>query len=136
MGSPVQEHRVAIANDLQWTEGKLETLGSPHNYINQENLTIFSVTSPLVAPWSFTGLPNSHPSAVYLSRENIQFLVFPDDETVALLRQSPHHETLIINLPGSPNAVKESLGAVLDVIPHAIEKSKGDPSDCAPLHST
>lgn len=43
---------------------------------------------------------------------------------------------LIINLPGSPNAVKEGLGAVLDVIPHAIEKSKGDPSDCASLDST
>ena len=29
--------------------------------------------------------------------------------------------TLILNLPGSPNAVKENLGAVLSVLQHAIE---------------
>jgi molybdenum cofactor synthesis domain-containing protein len=39
--------------------------------------------------------------------------------------------SLIINLPGSPKAVKESLSVILDVIPHAIEKIKGDPSECA-----
>lgn len=38
---------------------------------------------------------------------------------------------LIINLPGSPKAVKENLSVILDVIPHAIEKLKGDPSECA-----
>ncbi len=40
-------------------------------------------------------------------------------------------QTLIINLPGSPKAVKENLQAVLDVIPHAIEKIKGDTGECA-----
>jgi len=39
--------------------------------------------------------------------------------------------TLIINLPGSPRAVKENLEAVMDVIPHAVEKIKGDTSECA-----
>ena len=39
--------------------------------------------------------------------------------------------TLIINLPGSPKAVRENLDAILDVIPHAIEKIKGDPSECS-----
>jgi molybdopterin adenylyltransferase len=39
-------------------------------------------------------------------------------------------DALIINLPGSPKAVKESLSVILDVIPHAIEKIKGDPSEC------
>jgi molybdenum cofactor synthesis domain-containing protein len=38
---------------------------------------------------------------------------------------------LIINLPGSPKAVRESLEAILDVIPHAIEKIKGSTKDCA-----
>lgn len=39
--------------------------------------------------------------------------------------------TLIINLPGSPKAVLENLGVVLDVIPHAVEKIKGSTEDCA-----
>ena len=40
-------------------------------------------------------------------------------------------QTLIINLPGSPKAVKENLEAILEVIPHAIEKIKGDTQECA-----
>ncbi|MBM4135881.1 MAG: MogA/MoaB family molybdenum cofactor biosynthesis protein [Nitrospira sp.] len=40
-------------------------------------------------------------------------------------------ESLIINLPGSPKAVQENLDVILGVIPHAIEKIKGDPSECA-----
>jgi len=39
--------------------------------------------------------------------------------------------TLIINLPGSPKAVRENLDVILDIIPHAIEKIKGDISECA-----
>lgn len=39
--------------------------------------------------------------------------------------------TLIVNLPGSPKAVKENLEVIIDVLPHAIEKIKGDPRDCA-----
>jgi molybdenum cofactor synthesis domain-containing protein len=39
--------------------------------------------------------------------------------------------TLIINLPGSPKAVRENLESIVDVIPHAIEKIKGDTSECA-----
>ncbi len=40
-------------------------------------------------------------------------------------------QTLIVNLPGSPKAVRENLAAILPALPHAIEKIKGDPSDCA-----
>lgn len=40
-------------------------------------------------------------------------------------------QTLIVNLPGSPKAVKENLEVILDILPHAIEKIKGDTSDCA-----
>jgi molybdenum cofactor synthesis domain-containing protein len=39
--------------------------------------------------------------------------------------------TLIINLPGSPSAVRENLEVILDIIPHAIEKIKGDTTECA-----
>jgi molybdopterin adenylyltransferase len=40
-------------------------------------------------------------------------------------------KALIINLPGSPKAIKEGLEAVLEVIPHAVEKIKGDTAECA-----
>jgi molybdenum cofactor synthesis domain-containing protein len=39
--------------------------------------------------------------------------------------------SLLINLPGSPKAVRENLEAILEALPHAIEKIKGDPSECA-----
>ena len=38
---------------------------------------------------------------------------------------------LIVNLPGSPKAVREGLECILPVLPHAIAKIKGDPADCA-----
>ncbi len=40
-------------------------------------------------------------------------------------------ETLIVNLPGSPKAVKEGLEVIIDVLPHAIEKIKGSEEECA-----
>jgi len=40
-------------------------------------------------------------------------------------------ECLIVNLPGSPKAVKEGIDTIIDVIPHAIEKIKGTGEDCA-----
>lgn len=39
--------------------------------------------------------------------------------------------TLIVNLPGSPKAVKECLAAILPALPHALEKLAGDTRDCA-----
>lgn len=39
-------------------------------------------------------------------------------------------QTLIINLPGSPKAAVENLGAVWQVIGHAVEKIRGDQRDC------
>lgn len=38
--------------------------------------------------------------------------------------------TLIVNLPGSLKAVKENLEVLLPVFPHALEKIRGDQSDC------
>jgi molybdopterin adenylyltransferase len=58
------------------------------------------------------------------------------------LRKTPHamisravagirKQTLVINLPGSPRAVRENLAVILPALVHTIEKIKGDPSDCA-----
>jgi molybdenum cofactor synthesis domain-containing protein len=35
------------------------------------------------------------------------------------------NKTLIINLPGSPKGAKESLGVILDVLPHAVDMMLG-----------
>ena len=39
-------------------------------------------------------------------------------------------QTLIVNLPGSPKAVRENLAVLLPALPHALRKLKGDPEDC------
>ncbi len=40
-------------------------------------------------------------------------------------------KTLIVNLPGSPKAVREGLQVILPAIPHTLEKARGDPGECA-----
>ena len=39
--------------------------------------------------------------------------------------------SLIINLPGSPRAVRENLAVLMPCLPHALAKLAGDPADCA-----
>jgi len=39
--------------------------------------------------------------------------------------------TLIVNLPGSEKAVRESLAAILPALPHGVEILKGAASECA-----
>ncbi|MBW1917486.1 MAG: MogA/MoaB family molybdenum cofactor biosynthesis protein [Deltaproteobacteria bacterium] len=39
-------------------------------------------------------------------------------------------QTLIINLPGSPRAVRENLAVVLPALPHALEKIQGRAAEC------
>ncbi|HDL53739.1 MAG TPA: hypothetical protein ENH32_07165 [Proteobacteria bacterium] len=38
--------------------------------------------------------------------------------------------TVIINLPGSPKAVRESMAVLLPFLLHLIEEVKGDPTKC------
>ncbi|MBE0712364.1 MAG: MogA/MoaB family molybdenum cofactor biosynthesis protein [Candidatus Aminicenantes bacterium] len=42
--------------------------------------------------------------------------------------------TLIVNLPGSEKAVRESLEAVLPALPHGVDILKGAASECAKPH--
>lgn len=38
--------------------------------------------------------------------------------------------TLIINLPGSPRAVRECLEVIMPALPHAIEVLRGEVGEC------
>jgi len=40
---------------------------------------------------------------------------------------------LIVNLPGSPKAVRENLAAILPALPHGLEMLAGGPADCGAL---
>jgi molybdenum cofactor synthesis domain-containing protein len=40
-------------------------------------------------------------------------------------------QSIIINLPGSPKAAAECLSFIEAALPHALEKVKGDPGECA-----
>ena len=40
-------------------------------------------------------------------------------------------KTLIVNLPGSPKAVKESLGFILDSLDHGLRILRGTAAECA-----
>jgi len=42
--------------------------------------------------------------------------------------------TLIVNLPGSEKAVRESLAAILPALPHGVDILKGRTSECAKPH--
>jgi len=42
---------------------------------------------------------------------------------------------LIINLPGSPKAVRECLEVVLPALPHALETLKGQAGECGAVET-
>lgn len=99
VGSPQQHHQVHVANDVLWVDGDLQTLGDPHNYINQEGLDFLRIMNPHLAPWAFTGLPSSHTQEIVIVRERVQFLLFPSQETVQKFRKPPRTELVVMHLP-------------------------------------
>jgi molybdopterin adenylyltransferase len=67
---------------------------------------------------------------------------FSEAMRMAGLKKTPHAmisravcgvrgQTLIVNLPGSPKAVREGLEVILPALPHTIAKIQGDPEECA-----
>jgi molybdopterin adenylyltransferase len=77
------------------------------------------------------------------TREVIEWEIpgFAEAMRMAGLKKTPHAmisralcgvrgSTLIVNLPGSPKAVREGLEVILPAIPHTIAKLQGDPGEC------
>jgi molybdenum cofactor synthesis domain-containing protein len=46
-------------------------------------------------------------------------------------RAGVRRRSMIINLPGSPKGVRDTLEVVLPALGHGLRKLKGDPTDCA-----
>jgi molybdopterin adenylyltransferase len=46
------------------------------------------------------------------------------------------NRSLIVNLPGSPKAVRETLDAVIDTLPHALDQLEGTATDHHPVGSS
>ncbi len=99
VGSPIQTHQVQIANDLLWVTGELETLGPPHNYINQDGLDFLKLNNPHIVPWAFSGLPSSHTPLIVLTRDRIQLLLLTQEESLATFRAAPKTSTVMLYLP-------------------------------------
>ena len=98
-GSPVQQHPVIITLDLYVATGNLESLGSPHPYINQDGLQYLRLHEAQIAPWAFTGLKPSHTDLLMAQRSKIQSLIFTKNETVELFQRPPRTEKVMFYLP-------------------------------------
>ncbi|MBN2007559.1 MAG: hypothetical protein JXA21_29710 [Anaerolineae bacterium] len=98
MESPHQQHIIQLANDVMWIEGELETMGNPHNYINQDGLSFLRINQPHIAPWAFTGLPASHVPLFVVARDRIQILIMSGESAQEQFRPPMKTETLVINL--------------------------------------
>jgi hypothetical protein len=75
------------------------SLGNPHNYINQDGMDFLSIGEPQIAPWSFTGLPNSSTPEIVLARKSIQYLILSGESALEQFREAPRTEVVILNLP-------------------------------------
>lgn len=97
--SPLQQHSVTVVTDLYWASGQIETLGSPHFYLNQDGITYFTLSDAVIIPWSFTGLPVSKVARLYVRRAELQMLFFTAAETNAEYHEPPRRGNLLLHLP-------------------------------------
>ncbi len=99
MESPVQQHQICFANDVQWISGEMKSLGNPHYYINQDDLDSYNILNALIYPWSFTGLPANRTPQTIATKNKVQFLYFPDPASKEGFRVPIRTSTILLQLP-------------------------------------
>lgn len=113
----------AIARQLiQWSDGEaadlVVTTGgtglSPTDVTPEATAVAIERDAPGIAEWLRASAVNKFPKAA-LSRG----------------RSGARHKTLIVNLPGSPGGVKDSLAALDPIVEHAVAVLRGEVGDHA-----
>ena len=97
--SPIQYHQMEIITDSFWAKGEFESLGDPHLYLNQEDLTMLPLKKPQIIPWSFTGLPPARPQQMLAHRDEIQLLRFLQAESNDKYKRPPRTQKLFLYFP-------------------------------------
>jgi molybdopterin adenylyltransferase len=105
---------------LEWCDGEqadlvLTTGGtglSPTDVTPEATSVVIERDAPGIAEWLRVNSVNNFPKAA-LSRG----------------RSGVRHRTLIVNLPGSPGGVKDSLAALDPIVDHAVAVLRGEVSD-------
>jgi hypothetical protein len=97
--SPVQQHKIIVANDMQWITGELKSLGIPYNYINRDTLDCLNILDAQICPWSFTGLPTSRAHQTIVLKNKVQLLLFPDPRTKEDFRPPIRTSTIMLQTP-------------------------------------
>lgn len=87
--SPIQEHEIQVVTEVFWAQGKLESRGDPHNYLNQDEFDYLQLNDAYVAPWHFTGLPSTKAPRLTIAREQIQMIIFTNRSTMEEYRKAP-----------------------------------------------
>lgn len=141
LSGPAIHETVATAMDLCLATG---TLIADEPLLLKETLVDFCLAQgfDLVMTTGGTGLgPRDITPEVTLSVLDKRLPGFEQIMTDASLAKTPHGmisravagtlgQSLVINLPGSPKAVRENLKALLPALKHALQKLQGDSSDC------
>ena len=87
-------------------------------------------TPAAVCCTSGSALLNIHPAVAEAYYQQVPLLVISADRPAAWIGQMDG-QTLIVNLPGSPKAVRENLEAVLPSLDHGLAILTGRAGECA-----
>jgi len=117
-------HKNIIADDFDKISGELI------NFCDKDEIDIvFTTGGTGLGPYDVTPEATASISEKFVPgiSEVIRAVGFKKTPNAALSRgiSCIRNNTLIINLPGSPKGVRESLEVILDFIPHAIEMMRG-----------